>query len=315
MKLEVRRLQVLREVARQGTVAAAARALHLSAPAVSQQLAALEREAGAHLLDRNGHRLALTEAGRTLVAHTETILAQLEAAAADLAAMNGSDGGRLAVGAFPTAAASFAAAALAEVPREQPSVRVHLQELEPERSLDLLKAGDLDLAVAHEYDLVPRRADPALHRIELLTEILQVALPPGHSLAATPSVELAALADERWMAPPDGLTCLEELRRLCATAGFEPILGSHAYTHPLVFALVAAGHGVALVPELALPQNLAGAAVRPLRHPAAHRHTFAAARNGTQRRPAIATALTALEAASAAFPLPADPPQSWAARR
>ncbi|WP_433473902.1 LysR substrate-binding domain-containing protein [Spirillospora sp. CA-142024] len=298
MTLDVRRLRVLREVARQGTIAAAARALHLTPPAVSQQLAALEREADVRLLEREGRKVALTEAAHTLVAHTETILAQLEAAAADIAAMEGRYGGSLRIGAFPTAAASFVAVALAELAPRLPMVRVHVEELEPERALDLLKSGNLDLAVAHEYDLVPRRADPALHRVELHTEPLRVALPPGHPLADAAGVDLAALADERWIAPPDGLTCLEELHRLCGSAGFEPVLGSHAYTHPLVFALVAAGLGVALVPELAVRQNLAGAAVRPLQHPAGCRRVFAATRRGTAHRPSIAATLDALRAAA-----------------
>ncbi|MFI6906028.1 LysR family transcriptional regulator [Nonomuraea sp. NPDC050394] len=296
MTLEVRRLRVLRELARHGTIAAAARALHLTPPAVSQQLAALEREAGAQLLERNGRHVTLTEAALTLVAHTETILSQLEAAAADLAAMEGGYGGTLRIGAFPTAAATLVATGLRQLLTSFPAVRVRLDELEPEQSLARLRAGDLDLAVAHEYDLVPRRADPALHRVELRTEALHLALPPGHPLAARTDLDLAELADERWIAPPDGLTCLDELQRLCAGAGFEPVLGSHAYTHPSVFALVAAGLGVALVPELALSCNLAGATIRPLHNPAARRRVFAAVRNGTARRPSIAVALTALQA-------------------
>jgi DNA-binding transcriptional LysR family regulator len=300
--LDVRRLRILREVALRGTIRAAADALHLTGPAVSQQLAALERESGTRLLERDGRTVRLTAAAETLVAHTEAILAQLEAAEADVAAAEGRFGGQLRIAAFPTFAALIAPR-LGELREAMPGVRVSLHELEPEESLAALRVGEVEVAVAHEYDRVPRRVDHAVQVTELLTEPLLLALPRDHPLAGGP-VALADLADDPgWIAPPAALTCHDEVLRLCAAAGFQPRIASHVYTYDVTLALVASG-GVALVPRIAALDPPDGVAIAEPSDVAGRRRCFAAVRRGSAQRPSIGLALDVLRRAGAA---PAEP--------
>ena len=153
--LDVRRLRVLHAISAYGSVTAAAASLGYSAPAVSQQLAALEREVGMRLTERAGRGLVLTPAALILVGHTDALLARLEAAEADLAALRDQIAGRVTLAAFPSAAASLVPAAWAALAGSAPQVRLDLTEMEPEESLPAVLRGETDVAVAHEYDLLP----------------------------------------------------------------------------------------------------------------------------------------------------------------
>src|SRR5829696_7325726 len=165
--LDVRRLRVLREFANRGTIAATADALGYTPPAVSQQLAALEREAGVDLLERSGRTRRLTPAGTELVARTEAVLRELEAAEAALARQRDSVAGVLRVAAFPSAHRALLPPAIGRLAREHPELQVHTRELEPEDSIPLLKLGELDLVIAQEYPFAPQTADAALERTPL----------------------------------------------------------------------------------------------------------------------------------------------------
>ena len=182
--LDVRRLRVLHAVSAYGSVTAAAAALGYSAPAVSQQLAALEREVGMRLTERAGRGLELTPAALILVGHTDALLARLEAAEADLAALRDQIAGRVALAAFPSAAANLVPAAWAALAASAPQVRLDLTEMEPEESLPAVLRGETDVAVAHEYDLLPRPLDPLFERRELFRDPVLVAVPETHPLAA-----------------------------------------------------------------------------------------------------------------------------------
>ena len=160
--LDVRRLRVLHAVSAYGSVTAAATALGYSAPAVSQQLAALEREVGLPLTERAGRGIALTPAATLLVAHTDALLVQLDSAEADLAALRDQVTGRVALAAFPSAAATVVAAAWAALATSAPHVQLQLEEMEPEESLPAVLRGEADVAVAHEYDIFPRPTGPAV---------------------------------------------------------------------------------------------------------------------------------------------------------
>jgi DNA-binding transcriptional LysR family regulator len=275
--LDVRRLRVLRQLAHDGTIAGAARSLHMTGPAVSQHLHALEREAGAKLLERDGRTLRLTAAAQALVAHTETILAQLELAQADLDASEGRFGDELRVAAFPTAALALLAPAVAELLTEHPGLRVRVDELEPDEALSRLQAGDLDLVVAHSYDRVPRRLDASLETTELLREPLWLAV-------SGPGERLEDFADHPWISPPADMPCALEVERTCAGAGFEPNVTSRVVGYDQVLAFVAAGVGVALVPDLAaVPTD----GVRLIALDGPFRTIFAATRRGSASRPAL----------------------------
>src|SRR5215216_2111535 len=284
--LDVRRMRVLREVAERGTIAAAARSLSFTPSAVSQQLAALEREAGVALLDRHGGRVRLTEAGRRLVARTEAITAELAAAAADVT-------GDVHVAAFASAERALLAPAIAALLARHPDVRVRTTELEPEASLPALRLGDVDLVVSHEDVSNPAPPDPRLERVDLLEDPLRLVLPPGHP-AVRDAVALADLAEARWVATPPGTACRAMVDRACRAAGFVPDVPFHANDFAVLAAFVAEGLGVAMVPEIALGAFGTVVIVRPVADVPVTRRLFAATRRGGLERPALATMVDAL---------------------
>jgi DNA-binding transcriptional LysR family regulator len=292
--LDVRRLRVLRELAARGTIAATADALGYTAPAVSQQLAALEREAGVALLERNGRRRRLTPAGEELVARTEGILRELEAAEAALERTTTQVAGVLRCAAFSSAHRSLLPPAIAALTAAHPDLRITTQELEPEDSLPALKLGELDVALGQEYAFAPAPADPALERTDLLDDPVRVALPGAHPLAAKPEVDMAALDAEPWIAGCDGSFCHRVVIHSAHQAGFEPRLAHITNDFGVSYALVAAGAGVGLVPELAGPPP-PGVVVRPVAGPPPSRRIYAAVRAGSGARPAIAAMLAALK--------------------
>jgi len=307
--LDVRRLRVLREVSARGTIAAAADALHLTPPAVSQQLAKLEGEAGVKLLVKEGRSVRLTEAAQLLVTHSEIILAQVEAAEAELAAKQGTYGAELRLAAFPTAIRALVPH-LIERLADKAYGAVRVIEREPEEALSMLRVGDVDLVVAHEYDRVPRRVAHGLERVSLFDEPMFLALSERHP-RAHPGVRLSDLADEpNWVvSPPPGLSCREQVLRTCAIAGFEPLIGSETYSYEATLALVGAG-AIALVPALAVPLAPAGVRFFTPADVSARRSVFAAMRQGSSHRPDLTAAVRALIDAA---DTPSEDPQSIAA--
>ena len=294
--LDVRRMRVLREVAERGTIAATARALAFTPSAISQQLAALEREAGVALLDRRGGRVRLTEPGRRLVARTEAILAEFEAASAELAAVAAEVTGDVHVAAFPSAERALLAPAVAALARRHPDVKVRTTELEPELSLPALRLGDVDLAIAHEDTSSPAPRDARLERVDLLEEPLRVVLPAGHPADAE-AVALERLAGERWVATPPGTACRAMVDRACGAAGYVPDVPFQANEFAVLAAFVTAGLGVALIPEIALGAFGAGTVVRPVADVPVTRRVYVSARRGGLERPALAAMVDALRGA------------------
>jgi DNA-binding transcriptional LysR family regulator len=301
--LDVRRLRVLHAVAGHGSVTAAAAALGYSAPAVSQQLAALEREVGMILTERAGRGVSLTPAALILVAHTDALLARLDAAEADLAALRDQVAGRVALAAFPSAAASLVPVAWAALADSAPQVRLDLTEMEPEESLPAMLRGETDVAVAHEYDLLPRPLDPLFERRELLDDPVVLAIPAGSalSLAADGPVPLATLAGQPFLAPRPATSCAEMIQRACARAGFVPRVVARASDFAVLLSLVGAGAGVTLVPGLAARWLPPGVRLVPPAEPVTRR-VFTVSRRGGDRKPAVRVVLDALSAAA----LPAE---------
>jgi DNA-binding transcriptional LysR family regulator len=299
--IDMRRLRVLHAVSAYGSVTAAAAALGYSAPAVSQQLAALEREVGMRLTERAGRGLELTPAAMILVGHTDVLLARLEAAESDLAALRDQVAGRVTLTSFPSAAASFVSAAWAALAGSAPQVRLDLTEMEPEESLPAVLRGEADVAVAHEYDLLPRPLDPLFERRELLSDPVMLAVPAAHPLAGGGPVPLSALAGLPFLAPRDTTSCAEMIQRACARAGFVPRVVARATDFGVLLSLVAAGAGVTLVPALAA--RLLSPQVRLL-WPAepVTRQIFTVSRRGGDRKPAVRVVLDALAAEAARPP-------------
>lgn len=296
--LDVRRLRVLLAVSEHGRVAAAARALAFTPPAVSQQIAALERQVGLALVDRTGRTMRLTPAGQRLAGHARRVLADLEAAEADLAAFDGTVRGTLRVGAISTLGRGLLPATLAHLARSAPGLDLRVEQLEPEDSLPALTRGDLDVALAGEYAMTPRRPDAQVERVDLFTEPVLVAVPRDHPVTGT-AVRLADLRDERFIAPAAGSACAVLLERSCALAGYEPHVVARCADFAVALALAAAGLGVALVPRIAsgpdadLPVRLLTASDPPI-----SRTLYAAVRPGAVGHPSIACLLEALTTAA-----------------
>ncbi len=246
--LNVARLRVLREVAERGSFSAAADALSYTQSAVSQQIAALETETGMTLLERGPRGVRLTGAGRTLVEHAEGILARLQAAEEELAALAGLRGGQLRMASFPTAGATLMPVAIAAFRASYPEVELTLAEGEPEEIAPRLRTGEFDLALLFEFDDV----EEDLKRVELLEDPLYLALPRGHRLAGKRALRLQELRGEAWVQTSQSSPCARHVVRSCHAAGFEPNVSFESDDYQTVQGLVAAGVGVALIPELAL---------------------------------------------------------------
>jgi DNA-binding transcriptional LysR family regulator len=269
---DVRRLQALHAVAGHGSLGGAAKFLHLTPSAVSQQLAALEREAGCALLSRKGRGVELTEAGRLLAVHAETVLDQLVAARADLDRLQGGAHGVVRVAAFPTVITALVAPTLAVLASALPDVDVRLTEVEPDEAIRLLTAGAIDMALIHSYDLVARSLPPRASVTQLLDDPMLVALPAGHRAARADVVKLTSLRRDRWITPGTASWCFEHVQRACGAAGFVPDIVAHCTEYSTTLTLVQAGAGVALVPELALAGRLPdGVVIRPT-SPSRDRH-------------------------------------------
>lgn len=290
--LDVRRLRLLRDLARLGTIAAVAEAHTYTPSAVSQQLAALQREAGVTLLERAGRRVALTPTGLALVRHTEVVLAALEAADATLAAARGGLSGTVRIGAFPSAVRTLLPAALVALARDHPALDLMVTELDPVDVPAALRDRRLDVALLHDYDIVPTDPDPALDSIPLLDETVFLAVPAGFAVEADP---LAAVRDADWIVGSPGTLCHSVTLHACQLAGFSPAVRHHADDFTAALALVAAGQGVALVPQLAVGQPPAGVRLVPLD---VRRRTRIAYRKGSGDHPAVAACVAALRTAA-----------------
>jgi DNA-binding transcriptional LysR family regulator len=248
--LDVKRMRVLREVAAQSSFSAAAEKLGYTQSAVSQQVAALERETGATLIERNPRGIRLTDAGEALVRHADAILARLADAEAELEAIADLRGGRLRMASFPTAGATLMPRAIAGFSGRHPAVELSMAELDPVDSLPRLRAGELDLVMVDDSSGVLAQDEFEFEHI--LDDPLHLALPKGHRLAERQRVRLEDLAEEPWIQPTSNCVCSVHTQVACAKAGFEPRVAYESDDFGVVQGLVAAGVGVALIPELAL---------------------------------------------------------------
>jgi DNA-binding transcriptional LysR family regulator len=301
--LDVRRLRLLRDLAHLGTIAAVAQARAYTPSAVSQQLAALQRDAGVPLLEHAGRRVSLTPAGMSLVRHTETVLAALEAADAGLAAARAGLAGAVRIGAFPSAVRTLLPPALVTLGRDHPALELMVTELDPVAVPGALRDRRLDVALVHDYDLAPVEPDPALDSVPLLDETVFLAVPAGPApvpaAAADPAADpVAAARHADWIVASPGTLCHAVALQACRAAGFAPRVRHHADDFTAVLALVAAGQGVSLVPQLGAARPPPGVRFLPL--PARRRNRIAY-RRGAGGHPAVAACVAALRAAARAI--------------
>jgi DNA-binding transcriptional LysR family regulator len=286
---------VLREVAARGSFSAAAEALSYTQSAVSQAIATLEAEAGVQLVERDRRGVRVTAAGAVLVGHADGLLARLEAAEADLAAIVGVRGGRLRMASFSTAGATLVPLAVAQFRAAHPDVELSLAEGEPEDIVPRLKAGEFDLALLFEFQGVSETLGADLRRDDLLEDLMFVALPASHPLAAKRTLRLDDLRDEAWVQTSESSPCARHVVRSCHQAGFEPSVSFESDDYQTVQGLVAAGVGVALIPELALSTVREDIAIRALHPHSPVRRIVAATAKRTAVAPAAAKMLETLD--------------------
>ena len=298
--LDVRRLRLLRELHVRGTVRAAAEALGYTPSAISQQLAALEREAGAPLLERAGRRVRLTEAGLVLVRHATSLLAGLEEAEAEVAAVAaGRVTGLVRVAAFQSALLRIVTPAIAALASSQPGIRVEAVEAEVEEAVPSLDLRHLDILVGDEYAGQPRPLHPGLHREAVLREGINLVVPAGHPDAPDGARPLGQhLAHLPWAVCAVGTGHHETHLRVCRqVGGFEPdirVLSNDFYVLLEMVRVTGAG---ALLPDLVVDYDAVGVRVLPLSRADAGREVFLYTRQS--RTPAIEAVAAALRAVAA----------------
>ncbi|MCK1820825.1 LysR family transcriptional regulator [Streptomyces sp. XM83C] len=298
--IEARHLRVLRAVAATGSFSAAGRELGCTQPAVSQQMKALEASVGTPLLVRSGREMRLTQAGEALVRHAAGILAGLTAAEEEVAAIAGLRAGRVRLVSFPSGSSTLVPAALAALRAAHPGTRVSLEEAEPPQSVDKLRAGDCDIALAFRYEgaAVSDEWDDLVVR-PLLRDPLIALVPERHPLArsADGSVAIGALAGESWIAGCP--RCRGQLVEVCEAAGFTPRIDFATDDYPAVAGLVGAGLGVAVLPQLAV-ESVRPRGVRMLTlEPSVRREVVALTLPDLAQVPAVAATLEQLTAAAA----------------
>jgi molybdate transport repressor ModE-like protein len=299
--LDVGRLRLLHEVGVRGSIAAAARVVGLTPSAVSQQLAALEREAGTALLDRSPRGVALTGAGHALAARAAQVLDVLSAARADLDRLAGAHGGPVRLAAVASAAATLVSDAVRSLRDAHPDVEVSVVAAEPDRGIGLLLRGDVDIAVVDEYDYVPLALPDGAVVRELGSEPLVLVRSVQAAERAGSGTDLRGLgelAEADWVMPPEEAACGRAVRAACRTAGFEPRVRWETDDMLLLARAVTAGHGVAVLPRRSLPPGTDGVVVEPVPAPAVSRRLLAVARPSVAARPVVATVLDALVAAT-----------------
>jgi DNA-binding transcriptional LysR family regulator len=281
--LDLTRLRVIDAVARSGSVTAAAKELSYSQPSVSHHLARLEAETGAQLLQRFGRGIRLTPAGQLLAARAAEILGRLDAASAELSAHVGLSAGRVRVAGFSSAIGSLVPDALAALTEDHPGLEVTLTDAHPPEALDLLRTGQIEVAVIFRYD----ETEPEPHGVRL-HHLLD---DPVYLLSTRRWQGLASLRDATWIAGCD--RCRSHLLSVCADEGFEPRIGYISDDMVVMQSLVSAGLGVTTIPGLALRAHRAEGIVAT-ELVGSPRHVYAATYGEAPDPPATAAVVAAL---------------------
>lgn len=247
--LDVRRLQIIAAVADEGSFTAAARRLHLTQSAVSQQMSALEQELGVVLLERMARGVRLTPAGQALVVRTKRLFRDITTVEQEIRAF-GEGPQEIRLGAFASAGVELLPLALKEFRTRRPGVRILLSSAD--EPLAQLREGTVHALLTWEYTFAPQPLDPGLTQLRLPDDPLRVLLPADHPLAREEHLTLAELSDERWVVRSHRAPYEDAYQRMCRTAGFEPQIAFKADDYESLQGLVAANMGVSLIPVLSI---------------------------------------------------------------
>ncbi|MGY1808976.1 LysR family transcriptional regulator [Blastococcus sp. SYSU D00669] len=298
--LDLVKVATLRAVLAHGSFSAAAQELHLTQPAVSRQIAALERAVGSVLVRRTRRGVLPTEAGRVLLGHADLIAAQVERAEADLRELRGLSRGTVRLGSFLSALVHLSAEVGGRLDRAHPGIMLVDVLVDRADAVDGLRRGELDLAVVFEHDFEPAAPAPGVDVLPLFADPLRVLLPAGHRLAGRTAVPVAALAGETWIRAHDG-SAARRVDAVLGRAGLHPpVLLAGRGDEPFeAQALVAAGKGVALTHELTVVVGGHRLVALPLADVPGERQVQAAVLPGP-RPAAVEAALRALLAVGAA---------------
>ncbi|WP_135455593.1 LysR family transcriptional regulator [Mycobacterium sp. DL99] len=293
--MDAGRLRMLRELADHGTVAAVAEVLSMTPSAVSQQLKILQREAGVTLIEPDGRRVRLTDAGQVLVGHADAVLAALDCARAEMDAYRSTPRGTVSVSFFPSGAAMLLAPLI--IRAAEHGVQVLGRDIDVPASRAPAQLADFDVVVVHRDERDASSWGPRFESTELLREPLDVILPPGHRLAGRAQVRLADLADEPWLGVEGGLMVDDVLNSITILSGVQPRIIQRINDFRVVEELVHAGTGIALMPRYV---RLARKLVRlPIIDISVARRVEAVTRSGATARPAVAVVLDELRAIAA----------------
>ncbi|NUR00572.1 MAG: LysR family transcriptional regulator [Streptomyces sp.] len=308
--VDLRRLTVLRELQRRGSLARTAEALHLTPSAVSQQLSALARETGVPLTEKDGRGVRLTGQARVLLAHADLIAAQLERARADLAAYGEGGRGAVTIGCFSSGILGLLPGVLRALAERLPHLRADVVEAEPPDLFTALDAGQVDVAVAVDFAKAPPHTDDRYSRVDLFTDVLDLVVAADHRLAGQGPVALRELAREAWVVGAAASCCGAVARSVCAAAGFTPDVRHAVNDWAALAALVEAGQGVALIPRLVRESYThRRVTVVPTQGQPPSRNVFAAVRAGAEEDPVLKAVLDQLRTkATTATPAPRTPP-------
>ncbi|SFY47026.1 LysR family transcriptional regulator [Streptomyces sp. F-1] len=291
--LNLERLRSLQAVAAHGSVSGAAAVLHLTPSAVSQHLRKLEQETGHQLVTRTGRGVELTPTALLLAERARHILALVDETEAELQSHNDHPVGRLTLGAFPTAARGVVPRALRLLAERAPQLEVRVREVDHDSPLPQVERGELDVAIAQDWEHMPISWPGKLRRRLLMVDTARVALPADHALTDRPAVRIGELLDASWISRPQRSTCHEWLMHTMREQGAEPRIVHVVAEHPTQLALVAAGVGLAMVPGLGLghlPPDVVALPVEPV----LSRRIYAVWRPEAAVRPAVRVVVEAL---------------------
>jgi DNA-binding transcriptional LysR family regulator len=298
--IDLRRLHVLRAVAHYGTITAAAKALHFTTSAASQQVRQLARELGVDLLEPHGRRVRLTPAAITLLAHADAIEARWEQAEIDLRTTPGEPAGLLRLCAFPSAISMLLAPLAARLRVKYPKLTVRIRENERQSAFDFLFEGETDLAIVEATPANPPMSDARFDQQPLLDDVFDLVVPTSSVFAQRKDIILAQTADLDWIVPSTESTCREHILAACGTAGFTPNIVHNVLEWNAIAHMVADGLGVCLVPRLAhLPPHLPITRVALRGNPKPSRKLLTCTRSGSDGNPAVAVAIAELRRVAA----------------
>lgn len=314
--MDLGRLRALRELSLRGTMIAVAQALNVSPSAVSQQISQLEHEAGIALTERRGRRVVLTAAGQGLARRAERVLAEIEAARADIAAMKAVVGGELRVAAFPSVAAALLPRTLRTLRARHPALSLRFAEMEPDESLAALRSWQADVALIDDLNVPEGALGANIETIPLMSDVFNAMVAPGHRLAGRPSVTLDELRTEAWVVDTASVHYTAMLTEACAAVGFAPDIIARCNGFEVVIAMIRENCGISILPGLRASHDLEDVWVARLR-PGIRRQIFVAFRTSEGARPALRAFVEAVQAEARAFgarsPGP-DLPRGQAAR-